>query len=429
MAVPPRTSHSTAPATAGVAVLPDAPSVAPHRDPRRRHVSRRVGFWTVGVTSAAMLAASSAPSPLYSVYQQRWGFSAVTLTAVFAVYVIALLATLLVAGRLSDHLGRRPVLAVGLLLDAGAMALFLSASGVGWLVAARILQGIATGAAIGVLGAYLLDLQPADGSRLGSLVNSIAPSAGLAVGAVLAGVLVQYAPDPSQLVFWLLGASFVVLAGITAVLPESVRPQPGALASLRPKVAVPPAARAAFLRSAPVMIATWALGGLVLSIGGSLLAALFGVTNHAWVGVVLAVLPAVGALGALVLRDVAPAPMVRIGSAALVLGAVGVLVALLTSTLAVFVVAVAVAGFGFGTGFLGALRTVTQLAEPHERAALLSAVFVLSYLGFSLPAVVAGYLVTEVGLRPTAIGYTVFVGVVATVTLLTELAGRRSTRR
>ena len=135
-------------------------------------------FWLVAATIVALLAASSAPSPLYPVYQAEFGFSALTLTAIFAVYVLALLVSLLTVGRLSDFVGRRPVLAAALLVEAAAMAVFLDAHGSRWLLAARVVQGLATGAAIGVLGAYLLDLQPADGSRLGSLVNSVAAATG-----------------------------------------------------------------------------------------------------------------------------------------------------------------------------------------------------------------------------------------------------------
>jgi MFS family permease len=179
---------------------------------KTRALPRSVAFWVVAVMAAMVPAASSAPSPLYPVYQAEFGFSALTLTVVFAVYVVALMASLLTVGRLSDYLGRRVVLAGALVVDAGAMALFLGADGVGWLLAARVLQGLATGAGIGALGAYLLDLQPGDGSRLGSLLNSVAPTFGLGVGATATGVLVQYAPLPTRLIFAILMAIFVASA-------------------------------------------------------------------------------------------------------------------------------------------------------------------------------------------------------------------------
>lgn len=384
---------------------------------RGRRLPRAAAFWTVAVTTATLLAASSAPSPLYPVYQAAFGFSALTLTTIFAVYVLALLVSLLTVGRLSDFTGRRPVLAAALVVEAAAMAVFLGADGVGWLVAARIVQGLATGAAIGVLGAYLLDLQPADGSRLGSLVNSVAPTTGLGVGAIGTGVLVQYAPHPTRLVFVVLIAAFVLLLGATALLPETVRPVPGAWAALRPQVAIPLAARRAFAGASPTMMSTWALGGLVLSVGGSLVGGVFGQANEAVIGAVLGAFALAGAVGALVLSSLPPQRIRVLGGVALVVGTALFLAGIAAQSLALFVVAGVLAGAGFGSSFLGALRAVTQLAEPHERAALLSAVYVVSYLAFSVPALVAGVLITHLGLRETAVGYSALVLAVAVLAL------------
>ncbi len=395
----------------------------------RRRLPRAAAFWLVAATTTTLLAASSAPSPLYPVFQAEFGFSALTLTMIFAVYVLALLLSLLTVGRLSDFVGRRPVLRVALVVEAASMAAFLGADDVSWLVVARVIQGVATGAAVGVLGAYLLDLQPPDGSRLGSLVNSVAPTSGLGLGAVGTGLLVQYAPHPTRLVFVLLIAAFALLLVATVALPETVRPVPGAVAALRPRVAVPRPARRAFVAAVPTMVSTWALGGLMLSVGGSLLATVFGQTNDAVVGLVLGVFAIAGAFAAVAVNTAAPARVSVLGAGALLVGAVLFLVGLATSTLWVFVVAVVVAGAGFGSGFLGALRSVTQLAQPHERAALLSAVYVVSYLAFSIPAVVAGVLITHVGLRDTALGYGAFVGVLALASLLSSTAIRRRSAR
>lgn len=387
---------------------------------------RAAAFWLVGATVVALLAASSAPSPLYPVYQQEFGFSALELTTIFAVYVLALLLSLLTVGRLSDFVGRRPVLAGALLVEAAAMVVFLDAAGSTWLLAARVVQGLATGAAIGVLGAYLLDLQPADGSRLGSLVNSVAPAAGLGVGAVGTGLLVQYGPHPTRLVFVLLLVAFAGLTVATAALPETVRRVPGAVASLRPRVAVPPATRRAFVAAVPTMMATWALGGLLFSVGGSLVRSLLGAPNTAVVGLVLGSFAGAGALAPVLVSRLAPGPMERLGAAALVVGAGLFLTAIALSSLALFVVAAVVAGGGFGAGFLGALRSVTQLARPHERAALLSAVYVTSYLAFSVPALTAGVLITRIGLRDTALYYGGFVAVAALTSLGLGLVAGRS---
>lgn len=388
---------------------------------RSRSLPRAVAFWVVGATVVALLAASSAPSPLYPIYQQEFGFSSIELTTIFAVYVLALLISLLTVGRLSDFVGRRPVLAGALTVQALAMVAFLVADGTGWLLVARVVQGLATGAAVGVLGAYLLDLQPSDGSRLGSLVNSVAPGIGLGIGALGTGLLVQYAPHPTRLVFALLLADVLVLILTTTILPETVRPVPGAVASLRPQVAVPGPARRAFAAAAPSMIATWALGGLVLSIGGSVIRSVFDESNSAVVGLVLGIFAGAGALTGVLVTNWTPASIQRYGTVTLVLGTAVFITALAVSSLTLFVVASVVAGSGFGAGFLGALRSLTQLVQPQERAGLLSAVYVVSYLAFSIPALVAGLLITRIGLRDTALYYGGFVALAALTSLAINL--------
>ncbi len=241
----------------------------------------------------------------------------------------------------------------------------------------------------------------------------MAPAAGLGVGALGTGLLIEYAPHPTRLVFAILSVVFLVLTAATAALPETVDRVPGALASLRPQVAVPVRARRAFTAAVPTMIATWALGGLIFSVGGSLLGTTFGQDNHAVVGGVLGVFALSAAVASVLARDVAPEAMARAGTSALTVGTVLFVVALAASSFPVFVIAAIVAGSGFGAAFLGSLRTVSQLAEPHERAALLSAVYVVSYLAFSIPAVVAGFLITHVGLRDTSFGYGGLVAVIA----------------
>jgi MFS family permease len=370
-----------------------------------------VAFWVVAFALAAFAAAASGPSPLYPVYQAEFKFSAFTLTLIFAIYVFALMMSLLTVGRLSDYVGRRVVFAGALLAEAGAMAVFVAADGVGWLLWARIVQGLATGAAIGMLGAYLLDLQPRDGSRLGSLVNSVAPTFGFGLGAVVTGVLVEYAPHPTRLIFVILIGVFVALVLATLVLPETVPHAPGAVAALRPEIAVPRRARRAFAGAVPTMVSTWALGGLILSLGGSLLAKVFGQTNHAVIGLVIALFPLSAAAFALLVRDLSPPTMARLGSAALATGTGLFLLALGWSSITLFVMASIVAGAGLGSGFLGSIRAVSQLAEPHERAALLSAVYVVTFLAFSLPALLAGVLATHIGLRDTSFAYAGFVAV------------------
>ncbi|MFD7438770.1 MFS transporter [Streptomyces sp. NPDC059861] len=370
-----------------------------------RRMPRQVGFWLLAVTLLSILAASAAPSPLYVVYQDRWGFSPTVLTAIFAIYVVALLVALLTVGGLSDHIGRRPVLAAALVMEAASMVVFLTADGVGPLLIARTLQGLATGAATGALSAGLLDLQPSPTSTLGPLLNSLAPASGLAAGALGTGLLVQYAPAPTTLVFALFTALFVLLAGAVFLLPEPVTPRPGAWASLRPRVSVPPEARGTFLAAVPALIATWALGGLYLALGPSLTTEGLHVDNHLVGGLVVTTLFGAGAAASLVVRGAAPRRVIAAGSVALAIGTALTLLALAASSTPLFFFATALAGAGFGSTFLSAFRSLAALAGPKDRAKLIAAVYVVSYLALSVPAVLAGLAVPSLGLTTTTTIY------------------------
>src|SRR4051794_28874513 len=179
----------------------------------RRTLPDGVAFGLLMSIVVFFIASSAAPTPLYAVYQREWGFSAITTTVVFGVYAVAVLVSLLTLGRLSDHLGRRPVLLAAVLAQALTMLLFASADGVPELLAARVVQGLATGAAAGAVGAAMLDL---DRGR-GTLANAVSPPLGTAAGAIGSALLVQFLPEPTHLVFLLLFAVFVVQAAGLAV--------------------------------------------------------------------------------------------------------------------------------------------------------------------------------------------------------------------
>ena len=380
--------------------MPQSSAIRAHPAPLR--LGRSVAFWGLAATLGLLLFASSAPSPLYVVYQAEWGFSPITLTAVFAVYALALLASLLIAGSVSDHVGRRPALIAALAIEMAGMLAFAEARSVAWLFAARILQGVATGIAMGAISAALLDLQPASRPRRGALVGVAAPLTGLAAGALAAGLLVQYGPAPTRLVFWLLLAGFAVALGFAAAIPDTVRPNGSWLRSLRPRVAVPRYLRAAFVATIPCLMATWALGGLVLSLGPSLTAGVLGDASHIAGGLPIFVMAGVSALASIRLRDAHARATTRGGLAALIAGVAIALAALASGSIDLFLVGAAVAGLGFGPAFAGAFRALSTQAPADQRAAFVSAILAVSYLAFSLPAVAAGAAVTTLGLHATA---------------------------
>lgn len=369
-------------------------------------LSRSTGFLVAGAAMTTFMAGAGAPAPLYPVYRELWGFSAFTLTIIFAVYVAALLAALLTVGSLSDHIGRRPVVTGGMVLLGVAMVLFLTANGVGDLVAARAVQGLATGAITGATSALIVDLQPRP--RVGSLMTGLAPSVGLGSGVLLSGALLQWAPWPRYLVFWILLGLNLLLAVLVLAVPDERRvPANGRalLRALRPGVGVAPEARAAFWVQVPAMASAWALGGLFLSLGSSVLGLLIGVTNEFVTGAALATFFVAAAVSAL-LVDRLPAPVRRpYGYGTLVVGVVLTVVAALASSLALDIVGSTIAGLGFGATWVVVMTAMTGVTPPEHRGQTFAAVFVASYLAFSVPALVAGLLDEYVGLRPTFVGY------------------------
>jgi MFS family permease len=367
-------------------------------------LTRAAGFWLIASMLVLVLCAASAPTPLYAVYQSMWGFPTFTLTAIYGVFAIAGLTTLLTSGRLSDHIGRRPVILAALGGEIAGMLAFIAASDVSLLFVGRILTGLATGAGLGTISAWLLDLQP-PGSTLGSLVTGVATLLGLATGALLTGILVQYAPDPLHLVFWVLIALYAASAVAVLAIPDPAPRRPGWRSSLRPALAVPAPARPMFVAGAPSLVGTFALTGLYLSLGPSLAVLVLETDSLIVGGLVILALMGTGAVSAFLFSRVSPA-RVLVRAPAILIGGVGVtLIGVWAESIAILYAGSVIAGIGLGPAFSAFLRTVTPLAPAEQRAALLSATYVLIYLSFSVPAMIAGVAVTIYGLEPTAYAY------------------------
>jgi MFS family permease len=361
------------------------------------------------------LAGSSAPTPLYAVYAARWHFSPITTTVVFGVYALAVLAALLIVGRLSDHVGRRPVLLAALAIQVATMVVFATAHGVPQLLVARIVQGLSTGAAAGAIGAGMLDLNKVRGT----IANAVAPITGTASGALGSGLLVQYLPQPTHLVYLVLLGVFVLQAIGVLLMPETSSPTPGALASLRPQFAVPGPVRRPLMFAVPALVAVWALAGLYGALGPSLVKLVSGSASIVLGGLSLFVLAGSGVVAVLLFQRQSARQLTLIGGVALLAGVALTLVAVGTRSTAGFFVGTAIAGIGFGGGFQGAIRSVVPLAAPHQRAGVLSVVYVVSYLAMGLPAVIAGFLLVHEGnLVSTAVQYGVAVMVLAALALL-----------
>jgi len=353
------------------------------------------------ITAMTFSASGAAPTPLYHQYQESFGLTPFAITVVFAAYVLSLLTALLTVGSLSDYIGRRPAILAALVLNIVSMAMFMTAGSGAALIAARALQGFATGLATATLGAAILD----NDRVRGPILNSITAFGGLTAGSLGAAILVTYAPDPRQLVYVVLLALSAFEAFILWFMPETAQLRAGAIASLRPHVNVPAQASRTMVRVTPVTIASWALGGFYFSLMPALVRVATGATLLVVGGLVVSALTLSGAISVLWLRS---ASARRVLSGATLVLAAGVAVRLAgvrEQLVGLMLLGTIVAGIGFGAAFSGTMRTVLPLAKTDERAGLLAAFYVEGYLSFSLPAVLAGLAAPMMGLTVAAYAY------------------------
>lgn len=384
---------------------------------RSRGLPRGGAFWLVGLVSVLLLISSTVPSPMYVIYQQRWHFSAAMITVVFGVYALFVLASMLLFGSLSDTVGRRPVLVFSLLLMVVAMVLFAVAGNVWWLLVARAVQGIGVGIATGTLGAALIELSPSRAPARGMLINTVAPTFGMALGALGSGLLVQYAPSPTVLSYVILLVVFACLGVALLFLPETAPSAGHGFRIVPRRISIPRAARRPFALVALTIVAVWSIGGLFLSLGPSLVAQMLHSNSHVLGGLVVTALAGGGTVAQLLFGRLTGLRPIVLGGVLLLVGLGLDTLSLSQGSAALFFVGTAVLGLGWGSAFMGAFRSMAALADPVHRGELLAAVYVVAYLAMCLPAIAAGIAVPHAGLHTTTNVFTAVVAVLVVVAL------------
>src|SRR3954466_7090706 len=373
---------------------------APAPATARRTLSPRLSFVLVAAVIGLALFASGTPSPLYGTYRELWGFSPLVLTLVYATYAFGVLATLMLAGRLSDEVGRRPVLIAALTALMGASVLFMVADSIVWLFVARAIQGLATGLALSAASAALLDLHPTRDPVGVGLTNGVASAAGLGLGVLVSALFVELLPAPRVLPYVALFVLFAIALAGVALMPEPIgdrrRPR---LTPQRP--GVPPAVRRPFLLAALAVMSSWSVAGLFLSLGPQLSATLFHTPDHLVVGLSVFALAGSGAAAQVLFERTAPWAGSFGGSIALATGLLLIVLAAAEGSSALYIAGAVVGGAGFGVAFLGALRALSAAIPPAHRAEVMSAFYVVAYASLSVPAILAGIVVTPLGLEPT----------------------------
>ncbi|WP_003894264.1 MFS transporter [Mycolicibacterium smegmatis] len=371
------------------------------------------------VSFTSLYLSAGALMPLLVYYQGHWSLSASDLTTAFAVYAVGFLGAALTVGSLSDRVGRRPVLLGALIIHLASGAMFLVAPNVDWLIAARVVQGAATGTATAAFTASLVELAPAQRKRVGATLGSIGLAGGLAMGSLLGGLAIEISPDANTIIFGTLTVLTAVGIFVVGASPETVDRNEGALRALIPRVEVPRTARTEFVAAAPVVASVWMLAGLSGGMAPSLVHSVFHSDSGVIAGLSGFAGPATSAMSALAFAAVDTRRAMIVGCCASLLGAAGMIGGVESHSLVLMIIGQAVAGAGFGAGFTAALGLVLPLAAPPQRAGTAAAIYIVAYLAFGVPIVIAGRVASSLGEAAALVWF-------SAATVLLAVAGLRA---
>lgn len=393
--------------------------------------SARPGL-AVSATAFAFLTTmmgTTIPTPLYSIYSDELGFSPFTVTVLFAVYAIGVVGALALFGRLSDDLGRRPVLMIAIGFALLSAVLFLLPPSLPLLIAARVLSGLGAGFMSGTGTAAIIDLVPPHRQKIAGTIAVAANTGGLALGTLLAGVLADLAPLPLVVPF---AAHFVLcLVALLGLATSTPAPAPAARGRVRirpHRLRVPASIRGAFARAVLGAGSGFAVTGVLTAVSALFLVKELGLASHALAGSVVFLAFAGMALGQLLAGRLAPRVALAIGCGGLVFAAGALAVALATVTLAPLIVSSCVLGLSGGLCLSAGIATTVGQVPPAHRGEVSSSFFAGIYLMLAVPAIGVGLLAGAIGLRSAGLVFTVVVAVLATVVGFLEFVGMRRSR-
>jgi MFS family permease len=387
----------------------------------RRERTLGLAFVSAVVSLVAAFAAVGSTIPLFNIYRAEEGFTNAGISTTVVAYSVGTIGTLLVLGRLSNHVGRRPMALASLgALVLGCLVL-LHVHHIGILIAGRLLMGVGAGLASSSLTAYIVDAAPTRPTWLASVASSQTVMLGLAVGAIASGALVQFGPWPRELIYLVAVGLLLLSTVLIAISPETVTPTPGAWRSLRPSVRVPARVRHLLAVAAAVLLPTWATGAFYQAFVPALVEDQLHTNSSLVLGLVFAAYMAPSALAAPLGGRFAPAGAQRIGMTAFLAGWIGIITAIATGTLPLFIAATIVAGAGQGIAISAATRGLLYGSTLADRAPIFAVIYLLSYSGATIPSLISGQLSNTFSLPQIALGY----GALALIgTLFTVIAAR-----
>jgi MFS family permease len=373
----------------------------------------RRSFFAVASTMAIILASSNLLTPLYATYQRMFHFTPLTLTLIFATYVVTLIPALLLFGPLADAVGRRPLLLAALLSTVVATLLLVLAPTTSWLFAARAFQGLGVGMLSGAGSAALIEL--GGDTKRAALVTSAAVTGGAAVGALMTGILAQYAPAPLVLSY-LVSIGLLVLAMLGVL--SMVEPLPRAeRRPWRPQLPQLPPARWSFLLATAVFALAVGVNALFLTLIPSFVTNLLHINNLVFVVAPVAIYFFLGALAEILLRKQPARRSAVLGLLMLVCGLTAILFTVPAQSVLLLLIAAIFGGIGQGLAFLGSLALAGALAPRDRRGSILATYYAIVYISFGTTAIGVGWLATYLDLNRAVQVFAVVIGSLCIITI------------
>ncbi|MGH7722645.1 MAG: MFS transporter [Candidatus Dormibacteria bacterium] len=385
---------------------------APAGGPRAGGASTRA---TLSVTLAwlSLLAGANLPTPLYLLYERRFHLSSVGVTLIFATYALVLMPSLLFFGQLSDRIGRRSTIAAGLGSAMVGLLLFALADSTAWLFVARGFQGLAVGMISGSATAALVELDPDHDPRRAALPAGLAQAGGGSGGALLAGLLGQFAPAPMTLCYLVMLALTAAAAVTVLVQPQGPRHHARAWRVQRPSVPGP--IRVPFARVGITGAAVWAVAALFFAVVPTYASELLRSRNLALLGSIAATMLATSCIAQLTVRRARSTNTAQVGGLTLLVAGLALLVAAFPlRSLPILVLAALFGGAGHGWAFVAAQTALNDIAPDDRRGEVSAAFYVCIYLGVAVPVISVG-MVAAVSSLFTAVA--IFAGVVGSAAL------------
>ncbi|WP_329005754.1 MFS transporter [Kribbella sp. NBC_00709] len=373
----------------------DLPVSAAPRSPRV--LSRRGSFWTAAVVAGISLWTSAAPTTTYPLYASTWHLTPATTTAIFALYPVVLVAFLLVFGQVSDYIGRRATMLYGVGAMLAGVLLFAVAPSVGWVFAGRALMGAGVGLALTPATAAAVEFSARGKAHRAASVTTVATATGLALATIVGGGLIEYAPAPLHLDFWVLVAVIVGVFGAVWRMPRHTKDE--AQGRWRPRpITVAKGIRLLYLSAALAVTGAYAFGSVFLALGAEIVRDLVGTGNIFVIGLLLAIFSVATGTTAIIGRRFPAHRLVPLG-AVLTLVDLGLLeLAATAHSVPLFVATTITGGTAYGLLFSGGLGLIATHAPAHHRGATVSAVYLVAYILQGAIAVTLGLVATASGL-------------------------------